>query len=148
LSLTTGLAFVGYIANWLRPLRDKGAMEKQSGRHGTRTHNPLRGTTFPVGAGRSGSIECIDNGGKELRRERKAAEVPGDARVTVEPSTAGHYWPDDPDAGDGALEELQFVWPQLSRDLWLAIIAITNVVHLQRRDLDESDLGDDAVIPF
>jgi hypothetical protein len=47
--------------------------------------------------------------------ENKDGQPPGDARVTVEPSTAGHNWPDSGEFGDGALlDQVKAAWPHLS----------------------------------
>jgi hypothetical protein len=63
--------------------------------------------------------------------------------VTVEPATHGHYWPDDIETGDGALKKVASVWPSLSRELRLAIVAITNLAD--RHAGDVGDTGDLAV---
>jgi hypothetical protein len=83
--------------------------------------------------------------------KEKAAELPGDAQVTVEPATAGHYWPDDIEAGDGALEDLKVIWPFLSRELRLAIVAIANFAEQQKPDVDGRDVypvSESDLIPF
>jgi hypothetical protein len=67
-----------------------------------------------------------------------AAKPAGDARVTVEPSTAGHNWPDGNERGDGALEQVKAAWPLLPRDLWLAIVAIAKLAGQSRMDHDGS----------
>lgn len=79
------------------------------------------------------------------------AQAIGDARVTVEPSAQGQYWPDDIDSGYGALEHVKSIWPLLPRNLRLAIVAIAKLIEQSTMDHVGSDqaLADEPDdIPF